>query len=161
MIIHENYDGLYGENNNDIAIIVLESSVLLSNNVQLANQPSYAPNSNELVNAVGWGQTETGETTEDLMYVTMPILDQSECQQYLKAIRDVNSVVCLVQPISQGTCHGDSGGPFYLKDSNVVVGIVSFGFDDNITKKCMTNMPSVGTNVYFFLDWINEKISSV
>lgn len=30
-----------------------------------------------------------------------------------------------------GTCFGDSGGPVFLNDTNVIVGVVSFGLNDN------------------------------
>jgi hypothetical protein len=30
-----------------------------------------------------------------------------------------------------GTCFGDSGGPVFLGDSNIVVGVISFGLNDN------------------------------
>ena len=32
-----------------------------------------------------------------------------------------------------GSCFGDSGGPIFLSGSNVIVGITSFGFNDNCT----------------------------
>jgi secreted trypsin-like serine protease len=55
-----------------------------------------------------------------------------------------------------GTCFGDSGGPNFLGDSNVVAGVTSFGINGNCA----------GTGGVFridrqnVLDFINEQIQN-
>lgn len=152
-IIHENYRKLI----NDIAIIELILPALLSDTLKPATLPTSMPSPSSLVTAVGWGKTENGTVSTEQRYVTMPIIDFEECEHLIVGspeLSDKNSYVCLVGPSSEGTCSGDSGGPFYLKDTNIVIGVTSFnGYQQG---KCLTDTPSVGSNVYYFLDWIHK-----
>lgn len=96
------------------------------------------------------------------MYVTMPVADLETCSKSLAADADHNSFVCLLGPLSQGTCMGDLGSPYYLRDTNVVIGFTEYGTvgidPETNEKKCLTELPSVGVNVYAYLDWINQRI---
>ena len=56
--------------------------------------------------------------------------------------------------VSPGACYGDSGGPITLLDSNIQVGIVSFG-----SWKCYDHrFPNGFTRVSEVADWVKETV---
>jgi len=55
--------------------------------------------------------------------------------------------------IGGGTCYGDSGGPTFYKDTNLVVGVTSFGWAKN--GNCVGNDFSYRTDTQDALDFLN------
>lgn len=143
---------------NDIALIKLESSVILSEFIKLAQLPKKSPNGG-LITVAGWGITEDRKVSKDLMYVNMPLTSKFICESRATWM-DVNSVLCVVEK-DKGICFGDSGGPYFVKGTSTVVGIVSFGQGDPEQGTCDTNAPTVGTNVYFHLNWIKKNMKAL
>ena len=54
----------------------------------------------------------------------------------------------------KGPCHGDSGGPL-VDEKGLLIGIVSWG------NGCARGYPGVFTKVSYFLDWINQSMSTL
>lgn len=72
-----------------------------------------------IVQAAGWGITETGSTSQYLKYANLTTVPVSNC--FMRSTNQICTKV--VGAISAGP--GDSGGPLIYND--VLVGIVSFG----------------------------------
>lgn len=156
VIVHEKYDRLYSDNY-DIALIELKLPMPLSKIVKIADLAQNQPPPGSLLNIVVWGKTEANKTSDDLLYATMTVMGD-DCDKYLNGMNDPKSVVCTIGPRGEGICSGDSGGPFYLKDTNTLVAITSFGYDTE-ENRCDMEKPSVGTSVYYYLHWIKKHIS--
>lgn len=53
------------------------------------------------------------------------------------------------------TCQGDSGGPIFFDNTNIVIGVVSWGFGC-----AQVNSPGVYTNVEYYYSWINGYVTN-
>jgi len=80
--------------------------------------------------ATGWGVTEAGSPSIDLMKVTVPLVDRGNCNDansYNGQITD-NMVCAGLDAGGRDTCQGDSGGPLTRGSNNsVLTGITSWG----------------------------------
>jgi secreted trypsin-like serine protease len=56
-----------------------------------------------------------------------------------------------------GTCFGDSGGPLFLEDTNLIVGVTSYG----INRNCASTGGSYRIDTVDDLEWINSFLSIV
>ncbi|XP_028982302.1 transmembrane protease serine 9 [Diachasma alloeum] len=108
----------------------------------------------------GWGETETGSGSPDLLQGKLTLVSNEQCAKAYKK----NTKIWHKQLCAQGhqfSCFGDSGGPLqapaiYNKISVKFVqyGIVSFG-----TRDCKTpGYPSVYTRVAYYTDWILDHL---
>ncbi|SDD90059.1 S1 family peptidase [Glycomyces harbinensis] len=77
----------------------------------------------------GWGTTESGSTSQDLLYVDVPYVTDGECDGAYGAEFDDATMLCAGDLANGGvdSCQGDSGGPLVSADG-VLVGIVSWGY---------------------------------
>lgn len=116
-VVHPDY--LYLEHANDISILSLEESLLLSPTVAIIDineNPLASPQGTELT-IVGWGKTcENCEPSETLQTITIPTVDNEQCrriyEEYQKII--LPSMLCGgLESDGKGSCHGDSG-EFYV-----------------------------------------------
>ncbi|XP_039437952.1 trypsin 3A1-like [Culex pipiens pallens] len=73
----------------------------------------------------GWGITDmvSGEIPENLRMVSVPIIDQEECQRAWP-YRVTDDMICASEP-GRSQCGGDSGGPLVVGGRQI--GIVSWG----------------------------------
>uniref|UniRef100_A0A8C9PHH1 Hyaluronan binding protein 2 n=1 Tax=Spermophilus dauricus TaxID=99837 RepID=A0A8C9PHH1_SPEDA len=106
----------------------------------------------------GWGVTETGEGSRQLLDAKVKLISNTVCNSrrlYNRTIDD--SMICAgnLQKPGQDTCQGDSGGPLTCEKDGTyyVYGIVSWGLECG--KK-----PGVYTQVTKFLNWIKTTIHS-
>ncbi|XP_015350300.1 hyaluronan-binding protein 2 isoform X1 [Marmota marmota marmota] len=106
----------------------------------------------------GWGVTETGEGSRQLLDAKVKLISNTVCNSrrlYDRTIDD--SMICAgnLQKPGQDTCQGDSGGPLTCEKDGTyyVYGIVSWGLECG--KK-----PGVYTQVTKFLNWIKTTIHS-
>ncbi|KAF2905062.1 hypothetical protein ILUMI_01116 [Ignelater luminosus] len=154
---------------NDIALVKLNQSVLLTEFVQPACINTKF-NTNKAAEAIGWGKTSyTGSTSNDLLKVELEIYDKEICMKSYKNIPKRNlpngildeTQVCAGGRLgeSKDTCQGDSGGPLHelLGGGSVniynVIGITSFG------KACgIANVPGIYTRVSYYVPWIESII---
>jgi secreted trypsin-like serine protease len=107
------------------------------------------------VTATGWGFTETGHVSSQLLQVDLETVDCAS----MPAVSDRtdDSQICATAP-GKDTCKGDSGGPLILaKGEPVLVGIVSWG-----DKCALPGHPGVYTRIdrAHYLDWIERAIGA-
>ncbi|MFG3338559.1 S1 family peptidase [Glycomyces sp. NPDC048151] len=77
----------------------------------------------------GWGTTESGSGSQDLLFVDVPYVTDAECSGAYGAEFDADSMICAGDLANGGvdSCQGDSGGPLVSADG-VLVGVVSWGY---------------------------------
>ncbi|XP_006744539.1 hyaluronan-binding protein 2 [Leptonychotes weddellii] len=104
----------------------------------------------------GWGVTETGEGSRQLLDAKVKLIANALCnshQLYDHMIDD--SMICAgnLQKPGKDSCQGDSGGPLTCEKNGTyyIYGIVSWGLECG--KK-----PGVYTQVTKFLNWIKATI---
>ncbi|XP_053136721.1 chymotrypsin-like elastase family member 3B [Hemicordylus capensis] len=148
---------------NDIALIKLSRSAVLSDKVKLGCVPcegSLLPNDYPCY-VTGWGSTITGGSSPDILQqALLPVVDHEHCSQpdwWGEKVLD--NVVCAGGDI-RSACHGDSGGPLSCKHDDgkwYIHGIVSWGngAQCNTLKK-----PTVFTRTSAFISWIKEIINN-
>jgi secreted trypsin-like serine protease len=144
---------------NDLAIIQLESPIILSSNYkypQLANE-SYKQFS-QLITA-GYGlNSGTGVVKPDPYNGQSGVLRTANTQ--LERYRGSNKLVNIIKydnGVYYKTCQGDSGGPdFIVQNSNlVIVGVHSFGSG----KDCgIFYSPGTSVSVNAYEAWIKQQI---
>ncbi|XP_042315038.1 hyaluronan-binding protein 2 isoform X4 [Sceloporus undulatus] len=106
----------------------------------------------------GWGETETSESSHQLLDARVKLISQMRCNApsaYNNRLDE--SMLCAgnLQRTRADTCQGDSGGPLTCvkNGSYYLYGIVSWG------DQCgLKNKPGVYTRVTRFLNWIRTKI---
>ena len=110
----------YGEEDSgyDFVILTLKGKVELNENVVIAKLPKInedCPPGRHLI-ASGWGIEKFGlwEGHNELWSVAQECLDKSECPYHTKRGRDPERILCVgdAEEITNGVCHGDSGGNF-------------------------------------------------
>ncbi|XP_031327653.1 CLIP domain-containing serine protease 14D-like isoform X1 [Photinus pyralis] len=164
VIPHPNYNRM--ALSNDIGLIRLVAPL----NFSVENvKPICLPTDNDLLRAdltfrvltvTGWGLTETGSRSADLLKGDFRISSQKYCQMmYARArLRLYNTQLCGGGTVD--SCGGDSGGPlqgiesFIDEDRFVQYGIVSFG-----PRRCGNNgFPGVYTKIGPYLEWILDNL---
>ncbi|KAF2364076.1 CUB domain [Trinorchestia longiramus] len=146
--------------NNDIALIRVDPIDWEQNpTIRPACLPSSS--SNDYVGSpglvTGWGALQSGGGyPEKLMEVTIPIISNVECENYLEI--PIPSVM-LCAGVPQGgidSCQGDSGGPMVVMEgaNAELAGVVSWGYG------CAEPAsPGVYARVTEFLPWIESTTS--
>ncbi|XP_055923637.1 chymotrypsin-2-like [Eupeodes corollae] len=151
--VHEGFlNGLQDSWINDIAIITLQDEIDFDETQAPADLPT-EPISNDLSGIViGWGRQDFANSylAKTLRKATLKVLTSEECQPTMKA-KIYPSQICGFAGKNIGICKGDSGGPLVV--DNTVVGISSWNVP------CATGVPDVFTNVYNYLDFINEVMA--
>nr|KAF7423181.1 hypothetical protein H0235_008464 [Vespula pensylvanica] len=109
----------------------------------------------------GWGATELGTRSKDLLQVGLTPVATEECKEVYKSKAEIwYKQLCAGGKRNMDSCLGDSGGPLQapgLYNNNarfIQYGIVSFGL-----RNCGTEgFPGVYTNVGYYMDWILNTI---
>ncbi|XP_054437200.1 hyaluronan-binding protein 2 [Pteronotus mesoamericanus] len=104
----------------------------------------------------GWGVTETGEESQQLLDAKVKLIANTLCnsrQLYNYMIDETMICAGNLQKPGRDTCQGDSGGPLTCEKDGTyyVYGIVSWG------QEC-GKKPGVYTRVTKFLNWIKATI---
>ncbi|AUW58221.1 trypsin [Sphingobium sp. SCG-1] len=149
---HPQYDNQTKEN--DVAILKLASPSKLGKPVVLSDaMPPFGASA--LVS--GWGVTESGMMSPDLLAVRVPLVSSEACmetQSYQGAIKD--SMLCAGERDGGlDSCQGDSGGPLTVGDGAQarLIGVVSWG------EGCAQRLKyGVYANVPKLRSWINTFI---
>ncbi|XP_032748159.1 hyaluronan-binding protein 2 isoform X1 [Rattus rattus] len=145
---------------NDIALLKLKPvgghCALESKYVKTVCLPSDPFPSGTECHISGWGVTETGEGSRQLLDAKVKLIANALCnsrQLYDHTIDD--SMICAgnLQKPGSDTCQGDSGGPLTCEKDGTyyVYGIVSWG------QEC-GKKPGVYTQVTKFLNWIKTTM---
>ncbi|XP_026480263.1 melanization protease 1-like [Ctenocephalides felis] len=138
VIIHPGYSK--SRNYNDIALIRLSSPADISSE---SVRPVCLPISNALQTmnltgrsavVTGWGYTEWGTRSPDLLKVGLPVVDNEQCNSvYRRRATIISKQLCAGGTGGRDSCGGDSGGPLkipgnYRGQTRVIQhGVVSFG----------------------------------
>ncbi|XP_071991707.1 coagulation factor VII-like isoform X2 [Engystomops pustulosus] len=162
IIIHENFVGMKTNNDNDIALLRLNTSVNYTDYVV----PICLPNTHFAVNQLlhqgsfsvvsGWGRLiEGGATPDKLQRVILPRVMTQECIEKTKMNITANMFCAGFTDGSKDSCRGDSGGPYATKykETYYLTGIVSWGLGC-----ARVNLYGVYTRVSRYTDWVIEKI---
>ncbi|RLN50291.1 hypothetical protein BBJ29_003513 [Phytophthora kernoviae] len=98
---------------------------------------------------VGWGKTEKGIQSDNLLGVDIEIISNAECnKQYRNRIKE--GMMCAGHGGGKDSCNGDSGGP--LVADGLLVGIASWG------GKCGKHA-GVYTRLTYVMGYINDILS--
>ncbi|RLN02715.1 hypothetical protein BBO99_00006133 [Phytophthora kernoviae] len=98
---------------------------------------------------VGWGKTEKGIQSANLLGVDIEIISNAECnKQYRNRIKE--GMMCAGHGGGKDSCNGDSGGP--LVADGLLVGIASWG------GKCGKHA-GVYTRLTYVMGYINDILS--
>nr|XP_034989966.1 hyaluronan-binding protein 2 isoform X2 [Zootoca vivipara] len=162
LIIHGHYGEIEDVPYNDIALLKLKPidghCAVETRYVKRVCLPdSTFPDDTECYIS-GWGETETGESSHQLLDARVKLISQVRCNaRSAHNNRLDESMLCAgnLQRTSADTCQGDSGGPLTCvkNGSYYVYGIVSWGEHCGLRQK-----PGVYTHVIRFLNWIRTKI---
>lgn len=164
-IPHELYSP--AKKKNDIALVRLVRPARFCDSVVpicLPLEESQMPSEQNLQSMIvtGWGATENNFTSAILQFAKLPVYPVERCSDKLSVFKAGftldDSYICTLSKNKIDHCRGDSGGPlqYISKETNQFYqyGIVAFG-----GKTCGDgNIPSVYTNVPYFIDWIRSKL---
>lgn len=110
---------------------------------------------------IGWGRTETGELSDELLEATVPMQSDANCAGAFGPEFRGSTMVCAGGGETD-TCGGDSGGPLMVRDGAffVLAGLTSWG-----SQRCGTlNRPGVYTRLgdpaldTSFNAWVRERV---
>lgn len=166
VIIHPNFDKK--NLHNDIALLRLSTKVNMTyDNVQPICLPTSDEELSELENKMltvtGWGITEKGHKSSELLKVTIPVVPLKKCQEiYRDHAEIVASQICAGGFSGEDSCGGDSGGPLASVETvdgrsrYVQHGIVSYG-----PRQCGSKgHPGIYTKVDGFMEWILDTVKA-
>jgi secreted trypsin-like serine protease len=111
---------------NDWSLIKLAAPIAGATTVPLAESDTKDWGS---LTVAGWGTTESGAGSQDLLKVDVPYVTDEECSGAYGAEFDAGSMICAGDLANGGkdSCQGDSGGPMVAADGTLV-GVVSWGY---------------------------------
>jgi secreted trypsin-like serine protease len=150
----------------DIGLLKLEKPVTINSFVRPACLYTEAEISPDKLVATGWGRTAyAGAASEDLLKVTLNVVEHDVCKQHYQISRKLpngitkDTQICAGSNDQKDTCQGDSGGPlqtYHVGDDITcmydIVGITSFG------KSCATNIPAIYTRISYYVSWIEDVV---
>ena len=94
----------------------------------------------KILHAIGLGVTNVayGQKASFLQEIELLYVPEDQCQEEFKPIKLQPSTLCCHHPDQSGdSCVGDSGGPLYDRENNVLVGLTSYG-----ESTCTSQIPS-------------------
>ena len=109
VVVHPDFkDGLPLEY--DVALMFLEESTTLDD-VPLVgvNDDDSFPDEDTMGVAMGWGVTESGETTQQLMEVELEVIGNEECREEKGIFKGVDASMICTFTEGKSPCNGDSG----------------------------------------------------
>ncbi|XP_070152531.1 ovochymase [Polyergus mexicanus] len=145
---------------NDIALIKLNSSIdFRPLNVKPICLPlgSTALTIPKKAIVTGWGATELGPRSQDLLQAKLPLVPTERCKEVYKRSTQIWYKQLCAGGLNVDSCFGDSGGPLQaigIYNGNTIRtiqhGVVSYG-----VRECGTaGIPGVYTRVAYYMDWI-------
>ncbi|XP_052899390.1 LOW QUALITY PROTEIN: transmembrane protease serine 9-like [Anopheles moucheti] len=146
-------------NNNDVALLLLKDPIRAEDGlvpICLPVDASTFEGRDAIV--TGWGTTESGELSEHLQQLTVPILTNQQCRKsgYFRFQITAKMLCAGYLEGGRDSCQGDSGGPLQLTKSESgqqqIVGVVSWG-----NECAQRNYPGVYARVTRFVSWIRRQ----
>ncbi|KAL0100210.1 hypothetical protein PUN28_019556 [Cardiocondyla obscurior] len=152
---------------NDIALIRLNGTIdFTPRNVKPICLPfgSATQLTHERAIVTGWGATEIGPRSRDLLQAKLPIMKNEQCKEVYKRTAKIwYKQLCAGGEAHTDSCMGDSGGPLQASAKYngkavryVQYGVVSYG----LTRCGTTGVPGVYTKVSHYMDWILDSITN-
>ncbi len=153
-LLHEDYNRTTLAN--DIALVELTEAIEYNDVIAPVCLPTGPPPVREICTTTGWGRTQgTGDPTH-LNELHPNIISNEVCGSQRYWGRHITPNVVCAGYRRHGACEGDSGGPLVCNNNGAspysLVGVTSF-----TAKYCRNpdgKKPSVFTNVYDYLEWI-------
>jgi len=113
----------------DFALFVLKTKPKLSPLPTLQDVRRDATIGRGVAIALGWGITDGGKQSQQLLYVNLPIVKDDECGKAYSPLSV--SLLCAGRKAGgPDACQGDSGGPLLARNSRGLleqIGVISFG----------------------------------
>ncbi|KAM8708582.1 hypothetical protein ACLKA7_015539 [Drosophila subpalustris] len=121
--------------------------------VGIVKLPSKPPNFGSFYRVLGWGRVyEGGALASRILYIDVKLKEPSFCKSYIKHFTLEMLCAGNFNKSDEDPCPGDSGDPFL--DGTTLYGISTYSIG------CGNyDLPSVYTDVYHHMDWINEMIA--
>ncbi len=161
-LLHEDYNR--GTLDSDIALIELTEAIQYNNDtITPVCLPTGPPPVGEICTTTGWGWTlRTGDRTH-LNELHAPIISNAVCRSQRYWGNNITPNKVCAGYSRHGICRGDSGGPLVCNNNGnspySLVGVTSY-----VSRGCRNQdgrKPSVFTNVFSYLDWIQSTIYCV
>ncbi|XP_067277527.1 plasminogen activator, urokinase a [Pseudorasbora parva] len=162
IVIHENYDYITENFNNDIALLKIKNSngqcAVKTNSVRTACLPPFQQMLAKGFHCeiAGYGRHQKGgfEYSRHLKKAQVELISQDACQDkyYSKDAVNENMLCAVGKGWEDDACKGDSGGPLVceVNDTMFLFGIISWGID------CAEKFkPGVYTKVSNYNNWIS------
>ncbi|KAF3424102.1 hypothetical protein E2986_14115 [Frieseomelitta varia] len=141
---------------NDIALLALKVPFKLTPEVNVAPLADNSPIPDTICQVAGWGYPaeDYPVTSENLMYVDLPLLSRGTCKKLLEDITDFPPGMLCAGYIEgqKDACQGDSGGGMICK--GILTGVVSGG-----NGCARPRSPGVYTDVNYYKKWIATRSS--
>ena len=136
--VHPDYaEDAFG-NTNDVAVLTFDAPVTETPMRVIRPSETALWEPGDIATIIGWGVTETGFESDDLLEATAPIRSDADCTNAYGAAFVQSTMVCAgaADPDSgsSDTCQGDSGGPLLVDDGPgfTTTGVVSWGNGCNL-----------------------------
>jgi len=139
-VVHPEYGGSKNGYKNDLAVLVLQTSIDGIRPVCMADSTLDNPSGKELY-SLGWGITEAQDMSTVLQEAGVKYITNEECRDTttdgdgsygFRDIINVDTYMCASSSEGKGFCTGDTGGPLIEKgmgaDEDVLVGVTSWNF---------------------------------
>ncbi|XP_055697134.1 serine protease grass-like [Phlebotomus papatasi] len=110
--------------------------------------------------ATGWGTTENMTTSNDLLKVSLPVVDNSRCQRVYLSLKWTPNQFCAGGENNVDTCKGDSGGPLVYPGNIRGQRYVQFGIVSAGVNSCgvSNGTPAVYVRVGNYMKWILDTM---
>ena len=161
IVIHPRWKYYDARFDNDIAVLILESNVIITASifpVCLWDGKKDPTETRGVV--VGWGRSENANLENKPREIELTVVRNSDCFVKNPAATEVasNNTFCAGRDENSGPCQGDSGsGMFMRRDTRFwfLKGLVSFGFVDTVSN-CRTDVDVIFTDVLKYTTWIHQ-----
>ncbi|XP_022218222.2 chymotrypsin-2-like [Drosophila obscura] len=142
-------------NTNDLALLKLTYPMPTNNQyVAVIKLPTQQPVIEGEYMVLGWGRLyHDGPLASDITHIMVTLYSHLACEMILNVFTDEMMCAGHVKHKDVNPCAGDLGGPLIANDT--VYGIVSYRIGCGHTE-----LPSVYTNVYENIRWINFILSN-
>jgi len=156
IIVHPSYSDFSIDN--DFALMILKEEVTIAEPAAMDDGsivPNYGNDKGNLF-AIGYGllKGQSEDFPFKLMHVGLKFIKRSKCDKKWSAQgAEVTENMMCAGAEEKDACNGDSGGPLYDTDNDVLVGLTSWG-----SSICLNEPPGVYAQVSAGYEWIKENI---